>query len=89
MWAQVQENIQLLNGEVWESPAGVRGMAQWLDDYYWVLLSVPQESGYGGTRMEAFKDGERVHFFTHGELHEWLQRNQWKKIDARIALQVS
>lgn len=89
MWAQMNEDVQLLNGEVWESPCGVRGIAQWLDDYYWVLLSAPQDSGYGGTRMEPLKNGDSVYFFTHGELHDWLTRHRWRKVTAKVSLQVA
>jgi len=89
MWVKMKEEVQLLNGEVWQSPAGVRGIAQWLDDYYWVLLSEPHDSGYGGTRMEAMPHPEGVYFFTHAELYDYLVRNGWKKIDAKCSLHVA
>jgi hypothetical protein len=86
MWAQMNEEVQLLNGEVWESPLGVRGIAQWIDDDFWVLLSEPKDSGDGGTRMEALQHSEGVYYFTHAELYAWLVRSEWRKCEAHVAL---
>lgn len=89
MGAKMNTEVQLLNGEVWESPAGVRGIAQWLDDYYWVLLSEPHDSGSGGSRMEAMPHNAGVYFFTHAELYDYFMRNGWRKCNAKIALQAA
>lgn len=89
MSAMMNEEVQLLNGDVWESPMGVRGMAQWIDEDDWILLSEPRASGYGGTRMEALHLSSGACRFTQSELYDWLQRNGWRKSNARIALQVA
>lgn len=87
MWAQMNEDVQLLNGEVWQSPMGVKGLAQWLDEDFWVLLREPKDTGDGGTRMEALQHSAGVCYFSHAELYQWLQRNGWQKINSRITLQ--
>jgi hypothetical protein len=89
MWAQRGEDVQLLSGEVWESPAGVRGIAQWLEDDSWVLLAEPHVTGYGVARMDVLPHSSGAICFTHAELFAWFDRNGWRKINARIALQVA
>lgn len=89
MWARMNEEVQLLNGEVWESPLGVRGIAQWLDDDDWVLLSEPHSSGIGTTRMEALPHGGGAICFSQAELSAWFLRNGWRKVNAKVALQVA
>ena len=88
MSTMMNEQVQLVNGEVWQSPSGVRGMAQWIDDEYWVLLSEPR-SCHGGTEMTALPNRAGRFWFGHAELYHWLLRNQWRRCDARIALQVA
>lgn len=80
--------VQLVNGEVWQSPLGVRGLAQWINDDYWVLLSEPR-SCHGGTEMATLEHSPGICWFSHSELYYWLVRNGWCRCNARIALQVA
>jgi hypothetical protein len=82
----MHENIAILNGEVWESPGQVRGIVQWLDDDYWILVSEPHASADGGSKMVVLDNGDGPMFLSQAGLYGYLTRNGWRKIPARAAL---
>lgn len=88
MSALMIEEVQLVSGEVWHSPLGGRGLAQWIDEDLWALPSETRNC-HGGTEMEALEHRPGVYWFRHAELFYWLVRNGWRKCGARISLQVA